>query len=119
MEKKKIYISLPVTGYDLGERRMLAAGCARVLDALGAEAVNPLENGLPEDAAWLDHMRADLRLLLDCDGILLCEGWEKSRGCRVEHGLALGLGLQVLGADMPFDVAARKLARRRREGGRP
>ena len=98
---------------------MLAAGCARALEAFGAEAVNPLENGLPEDASWLDHMRADLRLLLDCDGILLCEGWEESRGCRVEHGLAAGLGLQVFPADMPFDKVARELARCRREGGRP
>lgn len=117
--RKRIYISLPVTGHDLRERRKLAAGVARALEALGAEAVNPLENGLPEGAAWLEHMRADLRLLLDCDGILLCDGWEESRGCRVERGLAAGLGLLVFPPDMPFDEAARELARGRREGGRP
>lgn len=115
MGKKRIYISLPLTGYDLAERRKLAAGVARVLEALGAEAVNPLENGLPEDAAWLEHMRADLRLLLDCDGILMCEGWEESRGCRVERGLAEGLGLLVLPEGMPVDKVAGHL----REGGRP
>jgi hypothetical protein len=43
-------------------------------------------------------MRADIKLLVDCDGIALLPGWEQSDGANVEHTLARGLGLRVMQA---------------------
>lgn len=61
----------------------------------GYEVVNPLNNGLPTNATWEEHMRADLKLLLNCDAIYMLEGWEKSRGARIEYALAVDLKMDV------------------------
>lgn len=41
-------------------------------------------------------MRADIKVLVDCDGIALLPGWEKSPGATLEHSIARGLGLRVM-----------------------
>ena len=43
-------------------------------------------------------MRMDIARLVTCDAAYLLPGWDKSRGERVEHGLALGMGFQVIQA---------------------
>lgn len=84
----KCYISLPITGYDLAERRETAAKIEARLQQLGFETVNPLSKDLPDDAPYSEHMRQDLKLLLDCDTIYLAEGWQDSKGCRFEADIA-------------------------------
>ncbi|WP_255493271.1 DUF4406 domain-containing protein [Dysgonomonas sp. HDW5B] len=64
----KVYISgLP---YNEVERKFNKA--EEKLQLLGYQTVNPLNNGVPKDSTWNEHMRADLKLLLDCDAIYLC-----------------------------------------------
>ena len=91
---KRIYISLPISHYDLEERREYAQ---RVEDVLNHyyEVVNPLKNGLPEDADWREHMRVDLQDLLTCDCIFMCAGYEASKGCKLELDVATSCGLGV------------------------
>lgn len=93
---KKIYISGPISGLPL-EKVKQAFNDAEIHHALGMdyEPVNPLNNGLPTNATWEEHMRADLRLLLDCDTIYMLEGWEKSRGARIEYALAVDLKMDI------------------------
>ena len=82
MSRGKVYISGPITGIDFGNR--FAFSCARnALELCGYEAVDPSEVQLGDDATWTDYMRADLKLLLDCDYIYMLEGWENSRGARL------------------------------------
>jgi hypothetical protein len=38
----------------------------------------------------------DVARLLTCDAVYLLPSWDKSRGSKVEHGRALGLGFQVI-----------------------
>ena len=40
-------------------------------------------------------MRLGLRGLLDCDEIVMLPGWERSRGARLEHLVAVELGMTV------------------------
>jgi hypothetical protein len=61
----------------------------------GYEVVCPTENGLPADATWNEHMRVDLRMLLDCSGIVLLPGWRKSKGARLEYHNAKELGMRI------------------------
>ena len=35
-------------------------------------------------------------LVIRCDGVYMCKGWEASMGCRMEEGLARFLGKEVL-----------------------
>lgn len=92
----KVYISGPISGYDYDERRRTFARWAAALWETGFEPVNPMENGVPEDAPGEAHMRADLKMLLECDSIMMLRGWERSLGARVEHEVALSCGLHVL-----------------------
>lgn len=107
--KKKIYISLPITGYSLKEQQSYAVGVQWWLEKQGFQAVNPFENGIPADASTEAHYKADLHLLTDCDGILLLEGWRKSKGCRLEHKVALACGLNIATTDMRVSTQLAKL----------
>ena len=92
----KCYISLPITGYDLTERRETAAKIEAKLQELGFETVNPMSKGLPDDAPYSEHMKQDLKLLLDCDHIYPAKGWENSGGCRLEVEVAMKCGLMMI-----------------------
>lgn len=91
----KIYISGPISGYDLDERRRLFGKIENCLSRNGYEVFNPLKNGLPEDALKRDHMRADIRNLTECDAIAFLPGWEYSAGCMTEFNVAACLKLKV------------------------
>lgn len=90
-----IYISIPISGYDLEERKEYAQ---RVESALSAsyEVVNPLKNGIPETEDWCVHMRKDISDLLTCDFIFMCSGHILSRGCRLELDIAKSCGIGVI-----------------------
>ena len=99
--RRKVYLSGPISGYDYKERRMTFARWAEALRDAGFEPVNPMENGVPKDAAIEEHMRVDLMMLLECDGIMMLKGWEKSLGARVEHEVALSCGMRVMNESVP------------------
>ncbi len=88
-----IYISGGITGRPPAEYSAHFARAAKSLAAQGYEVINPLNNGLPEDASWHEHMRADIRLLTFCEEIYMLAGWERSTGASAEHALAKALGL--------------------------
>ena len=58
--------------------------------------VNPFKNGLPDEAHWREHMRADIALLLGCDYIYMLQGWELSKGAKLELDVASSCGIKVL-----------------------
>lgn len=94
--RKRIYVSLPISNYDLDERRKKADATAAMLRGKGYEAVTPFQNGLPQDASYEAHMAADIWLLLSCDGIYMCDGWEDCLGCKIEHAVAQRWRKEVL-----------------------
>lgn len=94
--KKKIYISGPISGHDLEVRREVFSDAAKAAAALGFEPVSPFDNGVPEDAPWEDHMRADIKMLLDCHAILMLPGWHHSKGATTEIIIAQTLNLKLI-----------------------
>lgn len=99
----KVYISIPITGQDIPAQREIASAVANVLATLGYEPFNPFDNGLPEDAPRHEHMRKDLRMLLRCDAIVLCPGWEHSEGCLLECSVAKQCAMRITYADLLVD----------------
>ena len=89
--KKKVYISGAIAHYDLEERI-----AARYLSIKGYDPVNPFENGISQDAHWREHMRRDIALLLECDCIYMLQGWELSKGAKLELDVASSCGIKVL-----------------------
>lgn len=92
---KNVYISGPVSHFDLEERRAAFATVEERIINLGHKCTNPMKNGVPADAHWSQHMRVDIGLLLSCDAIYMMKGWEQSERCRLELNVASSIGLPV------------------------
>lgn len=100
---KRIYISGPISSTDpdqLRQRVQAFVNKAIELRAAGHHVTNPVENGLPITADWAEHMRADIRDMMDCDTLFLLPGWAASRGARLEYQIARELGFEVEGAEL-------------------
>lgn len=109
MSRGKVYISGPITGIDFGNR--FAFSCARsALELCGYEVIDPSEVQLSDAATWADYMKADLKLLLDCDYIYMLEGWENSKGARLERELAENLGIEEIDLDQESERAKNRAA---------
>lgn len=113
----KVYISLPITGKDLQEQKIYARHVASFLSEAGFTPITPFDNGLGDDASYEEHMKADLRLMLYCDAIILREGWLMSKGCVIESNVAIVCGLTVIDALTPWDKIIEQLKAKENEQG--
>lgn len=92
----KVYISGPITGLPYEEVEKAFNEAETRLQEQGYEVVNQLNNGLPRESTWKEHMRADLKLLLDCDAIYLLKGYQNSKGAMIEYDLARILHYDII-----------------------
>lgn len=92
----KIYISGKISGIDITETRKRFAAAAKVTKKLGYEPVNPFENGLTEHDTWKAHMLKDIADLLQCKAIYMLQGWQDSKGARIEHYIATEIGMPIM-----------------------
>lgn len=97
----KIYISIPISGKAYGEQKARAAEIAEVLKQAGHDVVNPFDT--PPPFEWYDEKQSyaylltrDIEQLMACEAIFMCDGWQFSRGCRIERNVAEEMGLQIL-----------------------
>ena len=104
MEKKKVYLSGPISGFFLEERISTFQDVSYLLKMLGHQPVNPFDNGLPTGAAYKDHMKADIKMLLDCDAILMLLDWQQSAGAQLELRVAMACGLELLQVEIDLDT---------------
>lgn len=91
----KVYISGKISGTDLIKTRKHFAAVAKATKRLGYEPVNPLENGLSEHDTWEAHMLKDIIDLLQCNAIYMLQGWQESKGARIEHYIATEIGIPI------------------------
>lgn len=101
MKLKKVYISGPISGHDIEERRAEFKKVQVALANDGYDTFNPMENGLPQTATTNEHMRADIKALVDCDVIYLMKKWNHSAGCWTEFCVATSCGLEVMFEERP------------------
>lgn len=88
------YISGPMSGLpDFNYPAFNHAAAS--LRALGHNVFNPAENGLPTSASWPDHMRVDIRMLMDCDRVVTLPGASASKGAALEMQIARALGMPI------------------------
>lgn len=64
------------------------ASAEELLESLGLEVENPLNNGLPRNASWIQHLGRDLEILDGCDGVFMLKDWKISRGAQHEFDFA-------------------------------
>ena len=92
----KVYISGPITGFLKDEVITSFSSAETELKAKGHIPVNPLNNGLPWNSSWEDHMKRDIQLLLDCNAIYLLPNFRQSKGAMLELHIAKELGMYVM-----------------------
>lgn len=92
----KIYISGKISGTNLAETRKRFASVAKAMKRLGYKPVNPLENGLTEHDTWEVQIAKDIADLLHCKAIYMLQGWQDSKGARIEHYVATEIGLHIM-----------------------
>ena len=88
----KLYLAGPMTGIKDLNFPAFHAETAR-LRGLGHMVINPAEINSDPTAEWVDCMRADIAQLVTCDSVALLDGWTSSKGARLEHHIALELGM--------------------------
>lgn len=93
---KKIYISIPITGHDEKRVREHADLVKAALSRAGHDPVNPFEIYHGKNPDYADYLCEDLRALAACDAIYLCNGWQFSRGCRIEANFAQEFDKEVM-----------------------
>lgn len=89
----KVYISGKITGKENYLEEFSEA--EKELKYCGYDVVNPAKHLIP-GFTWKDYMKRDIALMLDCDFIYKIEGWEKSKGARLESKLCEILGIPTL-----------------------
>jgi hypothetical protein len=94
MEMKKIYISGKITGIEAQAAQLFEQAETDIRNA-GFEPVNPMKLNHNHDKSWESYMKADLKALLDCDGIFMLNNWTDSKGALIELDLALKLKIPI------------------------
>ena len=107
MNAIKIYISGPITG--IADNNVPAFNAAAAeLRARGYEVVNPVESDCECQNVWTEYLKKDIKQMLECDAVVVLNGWNNSRGARLEVYIATCLGLPILEAEtmevVPLDV---------------
>ena len=92
----KIYLSGQISGLPLDVARKRFANAKEMLEQQGWEVLNPLENGVPLDADWEEHMVEDILALFACKAVFMFDGWEGSQGARLEHALAKRISMRII-----------------------
>lgn len=92
-----IYISIPISGYDLEERIKVTERLRERLLADGWAVYSPLhKSGVPLDSPREIHMKEDIKMLLKSDAIFMAGEWQTASGCVLEREIAKQCGLQVI-----------------------
>lgn len=90
----KVYISGAVSNIPYDEVLANFKEAENFLYARGDEPVNPTKH-CDVNWDWDDCMKKVIPLLLECDKIYMLKGWKNSRGAKLEHFIALKLGIRI------------------------
>ena len=93
----KIYISLPITGYDLQERKQYAENVKNRLQQIypDGEIITPFDVCADPSLPYEELIGKDIASLLTCDMVYVCNGSNHSKGCRLERYAALIYGIII------------------------
>lgn len=95
----KIMISIPMNNVPESEWKTKFLQVSEMLKRQGYEVVDSLITDDPSDdinnvPLW--YLAKSLESMSKCSAVFFCTGWEKARGCIVEHLAANQYGLTLL-----------------------
>ena len=105
--KKKIYISLPIAFREdtVYQRNQEAKDYLFNKFSNRYEWVSPIDNNHIDEEDLTNHLQIgktayymgrDIEQVILCDAILMCPGWENSKGCQCEKFVAEMYGKEIL-----------------------
>lgn len=90
---KQTYISIPITGHDINEQKRKAER----IKAQIPNSISPFDIVEDNGQSYGHFMGKDIEYILDrCDAIYMSDGWENSKGCRLEMCAAEIYGLKII-----------------------
>lgn len=100
---KTIFISQPMNGKTddeiLLERENAVLDAQRRLGGEGVYVIDSFFQAAPHDVRPLWFLGKSIELLSAADVAYFVPGWEKARGCKIEHDCALQYGIQIIDPD--------------------
>jgi len=103
--KKKAMLSQPMAGKTDAEIAATREKAAAFLESQGYEVVNTLftdkwyssENMKKRGVVQIPlcFLAKSLENMSLCHAAYFCRGWQKARGCKIEHDAALAYGLEI------------------------
>lgn len=96
---KKLFISQPMKDKTDEE---IKAERAKIIESITkwygeVEVIDSFFEAAPHDARPLWFLGKSLELLSTADIVFFAEGWEKYRGCRIEHECVVQYGIDIVG----------------------
>lgn len=105
-----IYLCGPISGLPDGNRQAFENARKAILERYPNQGdritsvINPHDTCATivathtgsEEELWRKCMRQDIKVMLDCDAVVMLDGWQNSRGATLERSIAQQLGIKVL-----------------------
>lgn len=98
---KKVMISQPMRGISEEDIKNTRSRVTALLVEQGYEVI---DSRIKFSLHWesdvknppIYYLGLSILYMSLCDIVYFCKGWEKARGCRVEHEIANAYGLQII-----------------------
>lgn len=91
---KKLFISQPMNGRSDRAVREEREPIIEAYKRERWEVIDSVINMGPANA--IEYLAESIRLMNDADRVLMMKGWQKARGCRIEHEVAVAYGKEVV-----------------------
>ena len=92
----KVYLSMPISGYDIQERIDRAEKIKQDLLEIYDDVITPFDaSPYDPDKSYGECMKACLSELIRCDKVVFDNGWYDSNGCRIEAEVARGCRIDI------------------------
>lgn len=94
---KKVMISQPMKGKTNEQIKKERAELVKELQEAGYEVLDTVFENAPADEDVAIYMLSQsIRYLGKADMIVFMKGWEKARGCKIEHQVAVEYGKEII-----------------------
>ena len=91
---KKLFISQPMNGRSNRAIKEERQAFIDYYEHLGWYVIDSILNMGPANA--IEYLAESIKLMNDADAVLMMKGWEKARGCRIEHEVAVLYGKEII-----------------------
>ena len=96
---KKLFISQPMNGKtdeEIIRERNEAIDIAKDILNDEIEVIDSFFQNAPVEAKPLWFLGKTIQLLSGADVIYMCDGWENTRGCKIEYQCAKDYGIEII-----------------------